>query len=112
MDESPATATKAAAPAKKAAPVKKAAKRVVEKGEQRPYMLAVLPADARAIDRIAFEVLSARNDLLPSVERIINGCPDEATAERALELFRTALTSAGDPNRNPQVAIAAATKGA
>jgi hypothetical protein len=112
MDESPVTTppAKAAAPARKPA-VKKPAKRVVEKGEQRAYMQATLPADARPVDRVAYDVLMQRSDLLPSVERILNGSPDEATAERALVLFQQALSGVDDPNRNPQTAIAAAIAG-
>lgn len=106
MDESPVAPT-----TKKPAIKKPAIKRPpVAKGEQRAYLQTSLAADARTVDRIAFEVLAERSDLLPSVERIIHGCPDEPTAERALLLFQAALVGGGDPNRNPMTAIAAATQ--
>jgi len=116
MDESPvARTTKKPAitkpVTKKPAITKPAIKRPpVAKGEQRAYLQTSLADDARIVDRIAFEVLAERSDLLPSVERIIHGCPDEPTAERALLLFQAALTGGGDPNRNPMTAIAAATQ--
>ncbi|CAB4596703.1 MAG: hypothetical protein F2534_20910 [Actinobacteria bacterium] len=70
------------------------------------HLRASLPADARAVDVLAFEILALRRDLLPSVERIMNTSGEVETAERALVLFRDSLSIAGDPNRDPRVAIA------
>ncbi|MEZ5220263.1 MAG: hypothetical protein R2743_02135 [Ilumatobacteraceae bacterium] len=101
MDESPVART-----IKKPAPKRPP----VSKGEQRAYLQTSIAADARMVDRIAFEVLAERSDLLPSVERIIHGCADEPTTERALRLFQAALAGVGDPNRNPATAIVSATQ--
>jgi hypothetical protein len=86
----------------------KATKQKFRKGDDLlpAYRRASLPEEAGPIDRLAFEILSARSDLLPSVERIISGSGgDDGTTERALELFRASLTTVGDPNRDPRVAI-------
>lgn len=56
-------------------------------------------------ERVAHDVLTARRDLLPSVELIMTaGLGSEATL-RAISLFRDSLTNAGDANRDPRVAI-------
>ncbi|MFN8024532.1 MAG: hypothetical protein U0Q03_23595 [Acidimicrobiales bacterium] len=69
------------------------------------YLQTSLPADATAVDQLAFEILSGRRDLLPSVQRIIDA-GGEGGGERALRLFCDALDVIGDPNRDPRVAIA------
>jgi hypothetical protein len=74
------------------------------------HLRAALPDDARAVDVLAFDILAQRRDLLPSVERIMNTSGEVATAERALVLFRESLSVAGDPNRDPRIAIANAAK--
>lgn len=71
-----------------------------------PYLTSESPDDLGPANRIAYEIVSERRDLLPSVERIMNAELAEDGTVRALTLFRTALTSAGDPNRDPRVAIA------
>lgn len=58
--------------------------------------------------RLGAEILAERKDLRPSVERILAAGLDDATAARALELFRDSLTAAGDPHRDPAAAIASA----
>ena len=63
-------------------------------------------------DRIAREIVTGRRDLLPSVERIMNAELDADGTQRAMELFRDSLASPGDPNRDPRVAITAATTAA
>lgn len=60
-------------------------------------------------NRIASELVTARLDLLPSIELIMNAGLDDATAATALDLFRAALTAPGDPHRDPRVAVSAAT---
>jgi hypothetical protein len=72
---------------------------------------AVPATDLGPADSVAYEIVGNRADLRPSVERIVNaGLSAEAT-EHALTLFRTALTTAGDPHRDPRAAIASATGG-
>lgn len=66
------------------------------------------PDDLTPLQAVAREILAGRGDLLPSVRRIATEAglaePDAVTA---LTLFRDALSSPGDPNRDPRVAIAA-----
>lgn len=72
---------------------------------------AVPATDLGPAESIAYEIVGQRADLRPSVERIVNaGLSLEAT-EHALTLFQTALTTAGDPHRDPRAAIASATGG-
>ena len=82
------------------------------KGDEKlaAHLRSVLPEGAREVDRLAFEILAGRRDLQPSVERIMNTSGADDTAERALALFRDSLVAAGDPNPDPPVAIANATK--
>ena len=71
-----------------------------------PYLTAASPEDLEPPNRIAYEIVSERRDLLPSVERIMNaGLSGPATTD-ALTMFRTSLQAPGDPNRDPSVAIA------
>jgi hypothetical protein len=60
--------------------------------------------------RLGADILAERNDLRPSVERILYGGLTDETATRALTLFRNSLTVAGDPNRDPRIAIARASE--
>jgi hypothetical protein len=53
----------------------------------------------------AHEIVSERRDLVPSVQRIMDAELDDATRDRAMELFRASLGDLDDPNRNPNVAI-------
>ena len=59
--------------------------------------------------RLAYEIVAERRDVLPSVDRIMNAGLAEDETVTALSLFRTALGSLDDPNRDPRTALAAAT---
>jgi len=72
-----------------------------------PYLRAATPDDLGPADRIAYDIVADRRDLLPSVERIMNAGLDEESRVGALTLFRSSLGVVGDPNRDPRVAIAA-----
>jgi hypothetical protein len=71
-----------------------------------PYLTSATPDDLGPANRIAYDIVAARRDLLPSVERIMNADLDEDGTVGALTLFRCSLTAPGDPNRDPRVAIA------
>lgn len=74
-----------------------------------PYLTTSTPDELEPANRIAYDIVLDRRDVLPSVERIMNaGLGDEATLQ-AMTLFRDALATIGDPNRDPKVAIAAST---
>jgi hypothetical protein len=64
------------------------------------------PADLAAPDRLAHEIVTARRDLMPSVNLIMSAGLDADATLRALELFKDSLTTVGDVNRDPRVAIA------
>jgi hypothetical protein len=75
-----------------------------------PYRSSTSPDDLEPANRIAFDIVADRRDLLPSVERIMNAGLAEEDTLRAMTMFRDALDSAGgDPNRDPRVAIARCT---
>lgn len=57
-------------------------------------------------ERLAHEIVSTYGDLLPSVVRIMDADLDEAQGLAALTAFRDSIDTAGDPNRDPRVAIA------
>lgn len=57
-------------------------------------------------ERLAHEIVSAYGDLLPSVVRIMEAELDEEQGLAALTAFRDSIDTAGDPNRDPRVAIA------
>src|ERR687898_3144121 len=76
------------------------------KAPRNPYLRSESPDDLGPANRIAYDIVAARRDLLPSVERIMNAGLDEPGTVGALGLFQTSLTSPGDPNRDPRVAIA------
>src|SRR3954447_3219753 len=65
------------------------------------------PDDLSPAERIAHEILAQRGDLLPSVERIMVADLGAEGTLKAISLFRDALTTPGDVNRDPRVAIAA-----
>lgn len=67
--------------------------------------------ELQADEQIAHGIVTARPDLMPSVERIMVSELDADGRERALGLFSTALTTPGDPNRDPRLAIAACLDG-
>jgi hypothetical protein len=78
-------------------------------GPSNPYVTTADPDDLSPERRIAHDILTMRNDLLPSVDLIMSAGLDEDVAVQALTLFRTAVENPGDPNRDPRAAIAAAT---
>jgi hypothetical protein len=82
-------------------------KKTTRKAPDNPYLTAATPDDLGPANRIAYDIVAIRRDLLPSVERIMNAGLDEDGTIGALTLFRSSLGVAGDPNRDPRVAIAA-----
>ncbi len=56
-------------------------------------------------ETVANAIITDRPDLLPSVKRIMTSELDDDGRLRAIQLFEMALTSPGDPNRDPRVAI-------
>ncbi len=75
------------------------------KAPRNPYLTAA-GRWARPANGIAYDIIAERRDLLPSVERIMNAGLDADDTVGVLKLFRCSLTAAGDPNRDPRVAIA------
>ena len=71
-----------------------------------PYLTTDSPDDLEPASRIAYDIVHDRRDVLPSVERIMNAGLDDDARLRAMTLFRDALTTTGDPHRDPRVAIA------
>ena len=66
------------------------------------------PGSPHELDELhltAHGMVNARPDLRPSIARIISADLDSPARLRALTLFKDALTSPGDPNRDPRVAI-------
>jgi hypothetical protein len=82
-------------------------KKPARKAPDNPYLTAATPDELGPANRIAYDIVADRRDLLPSVERIMNAGLDEAATVGALTLFRSSLTVGGDPHRDPRVAIAA-----
>jgi hypothetical protein len=67
---------------------------------------ATVDADALSEQqRLAHEIVIRRRDLTPSVERIMDTDLDDSVRSRALAAFSAALSSPGDPNRDPRIAI-------
>jgi hypothetical protein len=79
------------------------------KGAENPYLTAASVDDLSPANRLAYELVSERRDLLPSVERIMNAGLDADATVHALTLFRASLTDLDDPHRDPRAAIATAT---
>jgi hypothetical protein len=75
-----------------------------------PYLRTGSVEDLSPDNRIAYEIVAERRDLVPSVERIMNAGLDQDETVRALNLFRDSLTTVGDPHRDPRQAIATAAK--
>jgi hypothetical protein len=61
--------------------------------------------DLGPADSLAHEIVAHRADLRPSVQRIVSAGMSAGDTEHALGLFQQALSTAGDPNRDPRVAI-------
>jgi hypothetical protein len=74
-----------------------------------PYRSTTSPDDLAPADRIAFDIVAERRDLLPSVDRIMSADLEDEARVRAITLFRDSLTRAGDPHRDPRVAIVSST---
>ncbi len=118
-----ATPTPKAAKAAKAPAAKAAAKPAVAKAAAKPTTRrassaraagkrgakpqAVLPENHTPSEAIAFDIRMERIDLAPSVSRIQNAGLNEPGTFHAITLFQNSLTSPGDPNRDPSVAIEA-----
>jgi hypothetical protein len=79
------------------------------KPTENPHLTSGSADDLGPANRIAYEIVAQRRDLVPSVERIMNAGLDQDGTVHALSLFRDSLTTMGDPHRDPRVAIAAAT---
>jgi hypothetical protein len=77
------------------------------KAPPNPYLTAATPDELGPANRIAYDIFTERRDLLPSVDRIMNADLNEDGKVGALTLFQNSLSVAGDPNRDPRVAIAA-----
>jgi hypothetical protein len=82
-----------------------AAKRT-KKQPANPYLNAESPDDLEPANRLAYEIVAERRDLMPSVERIMTAEIDEDARVRAITLFRDSLDQPGDVNRDPRVSIA------
>jgi hypothetical protein len=76
------------------------------KSPNNPYRGASSPDDLGPTDRIAYDIIAGRLDLLPSVERIMNADLDDEARLRAITLFNDSLGRIGDPHRDPRVSIA------
>lgn len=76
------------------------------KSPNNPYRGTAAPDDLGPTDRIAFDIIAGRRDLLPSVERIMNADLDDEARLRAITLFCDSLGRIGDPHRDPRVSIA------
>ena len=87
--------------------IKKSASK--SKAGANPYLTTASPDELGPSQRIAYEIVNDRRDLLPSVARIMNAGLDDASALGAITLFRDSLGEIGDPNRDPAVAIANST---
>jgi hypothetical protein len=61
------------------------------------------------IDQLAHQIVVDFKDLTPSVARIMDAELDDDQRLGALTAFRNSLDNAGDPNRDPRVAITNAT---
>ncbi len=57
-------------------------------------------------ERLAHDIVTEHSDLLPSVERIMDADLTEEQTIAALTAFHESIGTAGDPNRDPRVAIA------
>jgi hypothetical protein len=65
------------------------------------------PLDTLGPDELlAHQLVSQFMDLAPSVQRIMEAELDADQRHRAMVAFRDSLDRAGDPNRDPRVAIA------
>ena len=107
--KTPAKAVKAkakvAAEPKAKAPAKPSTRRAATKRGAKPQ--ATLPENHTPSEAVAFDIRQDRIDLSPSVNRILGAGLNEPGTFHAIMLFQNSLTSPGDPNRDPSVAIEA-----
>lgn len=82
------------------------ARKRTKKQPDNPYLDAESPDDLEPANRVAYEIVAERRDLLPSVERIMSAELDDDARVRAITLFRDSLGQPGDPHRDPRVSIA------
>lgn len=120
------SSTPAAKPAKAAAKTVKATAKAVDKpakaaakpttrrassaraaGKRGAKPQATLPENHTPSEAVAFDIRMDRIDLSPSVARILAAGLNEPGTFHAITLFQNSLTSPGDPNRDPSVAIEA-----
>ncbi len=66
---------------------------------------SVAVEDLAPRERLAHEIVSTHGDLLPSVVKIMEADLTEEQGLVALTAFRDSIGAAGDPNRDPRVAI-------
>ena len=107
-----AVAKPVAKPAAKAAakPTTRRASSARAAGKRGAKPQATLPENHTPSEAIAFDIRVDRIDLTPSVSRILSAGLNEPGTFHAISLFRDSLTSPGDPNRDPSVAIEAGRK--
>jgi hypothetical protein len=77
-----------------------------EKQPVNPYRNSASPDELGPCDRVAYDIVAVRRDLLPSVDRIMQAELDGDSRLRAITLFRDSLGVDGDPHRDPRVSIA------
>ena len=82
-----------------------AAKKQPVQTPKNPYQTSTNPDELSPANRVAFEILTDRRDLMPSVDRIMNAGLEEPAAVEALTRFRDSLSNMGDPHRDPRYAI-------
>lgn len=105
-----AKAEKAAKPAAakpSAKPTTRRASSARAAGKRGAKPQATLPENHTPSEAVAFDIRMERIDLAPSVSRIQNAGLNEPGTMHAISLFRDSLTTPGDPNRDPSVAIEA-----
>jgi hypothetical protein len=83
------------------------ATRPTRKPPQNPFLTTTTPDELPPAQRLAYDIVAERRDLVPSVARILNAGLDEDNTVGALTLFRSSIGVPGDANRDPRVAIAA-----
>jgi hypothetical protein len=66
--------------------------------------------DLPASDQVAHDIVLEFGDLKPSVTRIMDAELDDDQRLNAVVAFRDSLQDPGNPNRDPRVAIANASK--
>lgn len=113
----PKAAKAAKTPAKATAKAEKAAKPAAKPTTRRTTSAraagkrgkpqATLPENHTPSEAVAFDIRMERIDLAPSISRIQNAGLNEPGTMHAISLFRDSLTTPGDPNRDPSVAIEA-----